>query len=178
MLECEAATTTGLLRYDYAREARPLIEANAKAARHRKGRENPDFDRFVSAAIADRHAVGMRIHFQRKRNAAKKEEANDYFRIRAMQPAGFPDKDDVVSDIFEAMLNGSLKREYVRARVQTYITAHNRMFPTKYAKFGNSPLVSLDEVLFEDGSMTRGDTVTRGLWDRQWLKAHARRLRR
>jgi hypothetical protein len=50
-------------------------------------------------------------------------------------------------------------------RVQSYITQHNRMFPTKYAKFGNSPLVSLDEVMFEDGTTTRGDTVSRGLWD-------------
>ena len=63
------------------------------------------------------------------------------------------------------MFDGSLKREDVKARIQTYITAHNRMFPTKYAKFGDSPLVSLDEVLFEDGSMTRGDTISRSLWD-------------
>jgi hypothetical protein len=39
------------------------------------------------------------------------------------------------------------------------------MYPTKYAKFGNSPLVSLDEVLFDDGNTTRGDTVSRGLWE-------------
>ena len=58
-----------------------------------------------------------------------------------------------------------LRREDVRARVQTYITAHNRMFPTNFAKFGNGPLVSLDQVLFEDGSMTRGDTISHGLWD-------------
>jgi hypothetical protein len=59
----------------------------------------------------------------------------------------------------------SLRREDVRARVKQFIAAHNRMYPTKYAKFGDSPLVSLDEVLFEDGSTTRGDTVSRGLWD-------------
>jgi hypothetical protein len=82
-----------------------------------------------------------------------------------MLPASFPDKDDVVGDIFEAMLDGSLRREDVKARVQTYIAAHNRMFPTKYAKFGDSPLVSLDEVMFDNGSATRGDTVSRGLWD-------------
>ena len=57
------------------------------------------------------------------------------------------------------------KREEVKARVQAYIGAHNRMFPTKYAKFGDSPLVSLDEVLFDTGTTTRGDNVTRGLWD-------------
>jgi hypothetical protein len=82
-----------------------------------------------------------------------------------MLPAGFPDKDDVVGAIFEDLLTGSLKPEEVRARVHAYITAHNRMFPTKYAKFGDSLLVSLDEVLFEDGTATRGDTVSRGLWD-------------
>jgi hypothetical protein len=98
-------------------------------------------------------------------NEVKREETNDYYKIRAMLPVNFPGRDDVVSDIFEAMLDGSLSREDVRARVQTYITAQNRMFPTKYAKFGDSPLVSLDEVMFDNGSATRGDTVGHGLWD-------------
>jgi hypothetical protein len=39
------------------------------------------------------------------------------------------------------------------------------MLPIKHRKFGSARLVSLDEVLFEDGSATRGDTVSRGLWD-------------
>jgi hypothetical protein len=82
-----------------------------------------------------------------------------------MLPAGFPDKDDVVSDIFEALLDGSLQREGVKSRVSHYVAAHNRRYPTKYAKFGNSPLLSPDEVLFDDGATTRGDTVSRGLWD-------------
>jgi hypothetical protein len=62
------------------------------------------------------------------------------------------------------LLTGALKRDDVRSRVQTYVAAHNRMFPTKYAKFGDSRLLSLDEVLFDDGS-ARGDNVSRGLWD-------------
>jgi hypothetical protein len=82
-----------------------------------------------------------------------------------MLPVNFPGRDDVVSDIFEAMPDRSLRREDVKARVQSYITAHNRMFPTKYAKFGDSPLVSLDEVMFDNGTATRGNTVSRGLWD-------------
>jgi hypothetical protein len=65
---------------------------------------------------------------------------------------------------FEALLDGSLRREDVSARVKHYVAAHNRNFPTRFAKFGNSPLVSLDEVLFDAGATTRGDTVSRGLW--------------
>jgi hypothetical protein len=53
----------------------------------------------------------------------------------------------------------------LRTRVKVYIAEQNRPYPTKYAKFGDSPLVSLDEVLFDDGTATRGDTVSRGLWD-------------
>jgi hypothetical protein len=49
--------------------------------------------------------------------------------------------------------------------VRHYVSAHNRLFPTRFAKFGNSPLLSLDEVMFDDGTATRGDTITRGLWD-------------
>jgi hypothetical protein len=82
-----------------------------------------------------------------------------------MIPANFPDRDDIVSRIFEDLLSGSIRREDVRSRVKSYITEHNRMFPTKYAKFGDAMLVSLDERLFDDGTATRGDTVSRGLWD-------------
>lgn len=112
---------------------------------------------------ANRRAQHLR--YLRIRNEAKREENNDYYRILSIVPAHLPDRDDIVSNIVVDLLTGALKREDVRARVQTYVTAHSRMFPTKYARFGNSPLVSLDEVLFEDGTATRGDSVTRGLWD-------------
>jgi hypothetical protein len=82
-----------------------------------------------------------------------------------MIPEQNPHRDDIVARIFEDLLSGSLKREEVPARVKVYIAELNKLYPTKYAKFGNSLLLSLDEVLFEDGSMTRGDTVTSGFWD-------------
>jgi hypothetical protein len=42
----------------------------------------------------------------------------------------------------------------------------SRLAPIAKEKLGfDARLVSLDEVMFEDGSMTRGDTVSRGLWD-------------
>ena len=63
------------------------------------------------------------------------------------------------------LLNGSLEREEIPGRVKVYIAELNKLYPTQYRKFGDSLLVSLDEVLFEDGSTTRGDTVSRGLWD-------------
>jgi hypothetical protein len=44
----------------------------------------------------------------RKLNATKREELNGYHTIRAMLPAGFPDKDDIVNDIFERLLIGAL----------------------------------------------------------------------
>jgi len=50
------------------------------------------------------------------------------------------------------MLSGSLRREEVLARIKLYVTEFNRLYPTKYAKFGNSRLVTLDAVMFEDGS--------------------------
>jgi hypothetical protein len=162
--DVKAALKKGLTISAITKSGRPtrLLKHNA-LARHR--RENPDFDRFVSELIKNNVARGQVLRWQRIRSAAAREEANDYYKIRAMLPAALPDKDDVVSAVFEDLLTGALKREDVKARLQTYIVANNRLFPTKYAKFGNSPLVSLDEVMFEDGSMTRGDTVSRGLWD-------------
>jgi hypothetical protein len=92
--------------------------------RYRK--ENPGFDEFVSTAIADSLIVGQRLRYQRKKNARKRDEINDYQRIRAMLPSGFPDKDDVVSAIFEDLLTGSLRREDVKERVRTF-NADNRV---------------------------------------------------
>ena len=50
-------------------------------------------------------------------------------------------------------------------RLKHYIKEHDRMFPTKYRRFGDSLLVSLDGALFDDGLTTTGDRVSRGLWD-------------
>jgi hypothetical protein len=67
--------------------------------------------------------------------------------------------------MFEDMLSGLLKREDVPSRIKNYVAEFNRLYPTKYAKFGDSSLVSLDEVLFDGGLATRGDNVSRELWD-------------
>jgi hypothetical protein len=82
-----------------------LIITSFKIIR-RYRQENPDFNQFVVAAISDSLVVGQRIRHQRRLNAAKREEANDYHGIRAMLPASFPDKDDVVRAIFEDLLTG------------------------------------------------------------------------
>jgi hypothetical protein len=113
----------------------------------------------------DANSRGQRLRRLRIENEAKRGQANDYRNILAMVPRGFPGRDDVVSAIFEDLLTGALKRNDVRDRIQTYVAAHNRMFPTKYTKFGDAPLLSLDEVMYDDGTATRGDAVSRGLWD-------------
>jgi hypothetical protein len=104
-------------------------------------RENPEFDRFVADAIKNNNSIGQQIRHARERTrmqtARARDETNDYHKILAMLPLGFPDRDDVVSAVFEDLLTGTLKREDVKARLRSYIVAHNRMFPTKYAKFGN-----------------------------------------
>jgi hypothetical protein len=127
--------------------------------------ENPQINELFLQNRTSANSRGQALRHLRAKNAAKREESNDYHKLRAMLPPSFPDKDDVVSAIFEDILTGKLNREDVGARIRTYVAAHNRMFPTNFAKFGDSRLVSLDEVMFEGGSTTRGDTVSRGLWD-------------
>jgi len=114
-------------------------------ARHR--RENPEFNRLVLDVIEGSNRRAQLRRHQRARNNAVRDQNNDYYKILAMLPASYPGKDDVVSVIFEDLLTGRLKRDEVKARVQTYIAAHNRMFPTKFARFGDSLVVSLDEVM-------------------------------
>jgi hypothetical protein len=142
--------------------------ANSQKFYHHR-RVDPEFNRFVLAHVADSMSVGQQIRWRRfkarAQTTAARTETNDYHAIRAMIPANFPDRDDIVSRIFEDILSGAIRREDVRSRVRNYITEHNRMFPTNFAKFGDARLVSLDEAMFEDGSTTRGDTVSRGLWE-------------
>jgi hypothetical protein len=130
-------------------------------------RLNPAFDRFVISATANNNSKAQLRRWRplEERTRIIRDQNNDYRKILAMLPANFPDKDDVISDIFEALSNGSLQRTDVGARVKHYVTAHYRMFPTNFAKFGDARLVSLDEVLFEGGTMTRGDNVSQSLWD-------------
>jgi hypothetical protein len=108
---------------------RSLVIVSFKVLK-RYRQENPDFDRFVMHAIADSNIVGQGIRWLRVRTRirtmAAREEANDYRRLLAMLPAYFPGKDAVVSLIIEDLLTGALKREDVRARLQTYISAAGR----------------------------------------------------
>jgi hypothetical protein len=143
-----------------------LIKHNTFA---RFRRVSPEFDQFVSVTAPGNRIRAMRLLIKRRathrHSQAVRKEQNDYQTIMAMLPPSFPDKGDVVARIFEDLLTGALKREDVRARVKVYIAEHNRLFPTKYAKFGDSALLSLDAVLFEGGITTRGDTVSQGLWE-------------
>jgi hypothetical protein len=136
---------------------------------YQQRRLDPEFDKLVDLHIADSRVTGQTVRWCRTRThirtTAAREEANDFRRILALLPGYILGRDDIAQDIFLAIFDGSLKREDLQSRVKWHIADHNKRFPTKYAKFGNSPLVSLDEVLFEDGSTTRGDTITRGLWD-------------
>jgi hypothetical protein len=127
--------------------------------------ENSYINGLVAKNRIDAIRRGQQLRRLQDKNEAIREQNNDYFKIRAMVPANLPDRDDIVSAIFEDLLSGVLVRGQVKSRVQTYIASHNRMFPTRYRKFGDSQLLSLDEVLFDDGTATRGDTVSRGLWD-------------
>jgi hypothetical protein len=79
--------------------------------------------------------------------------------------APIPERRAIVGHIFEDVLSGALMRADVPTRVRKYIAEFNREFPTKYRKFGDADLLSLDEVMFEDGTATRGDNVSQSLWD-------------
>jgi hypothetical protein len=132
-------------------------------------RLNPDFERFVLSATHDNNGRGQRRRYQpeRVRIQIVRDQNADFQKIVDMTPAYLPPdiRHDIAQSIFVALFEGSLQRDQVRARVRQFVLDHNRMFPTKYAKFGDSPLVSLDEVLFDDGTATRGDRVTGRLWD-------------
>jgi hypothetical protein len=129
--------------------------------RHRS--ENPDFDCFVRETIFNRgfrptQSVPLRTY-------RYEWKAGDDRVIFSMVPAWLEDRDDVVNDIMIALFEGTLDRQQVENYIARFVRARLRDFPKKYARFGSSPLLSLDEALFDEGSGTRGDNVSRGLWD-------------
>lgn len=62
-------------------------------------RENPEFDRYVAATIVGSNSRGQQIRYARERTririAARREEANDYQKIRSMVPGYFPEPDEI-----------------------------------------------------------------------------------
>jgi hypothetical protein len=146
---------------------RPVIVNSTRFYNARKA--DPEFDLFVRQQIVGSNGRAQRLRQSlsrtHKATSEQREQANEYRAIRAMFPAWMPDPDELVSRIFEDMLSGSLERDDVPNRIRFYTQEREKLFPTKFRKFGDGLLVSLDEQLFDDGTVTRGDTVSRGLWD-------------
>jgi hypothetical protein len=146
---------------------RPVIVNSTRFYNARKA--DPEFDFFVRQQIAGSNARAQQLRHSlsraHKATSEQREQANEYRSIRAMFPAWMPDPDELVSRIFEDMLSGALDRAEVPKRIRFYTQEREKLFPTKFRKFGDAMLVSLDEQLFDDGTATRGDTVSRGLWD-------------
>ena len=130
---------------------------------------NSKFDDFVLSATARSNSKAQQRRYDpgRASIATRRDETNDFYKILGMVPTRLPShvRDDIAQSIVLALLEGLLQRDQVSDRVQQFVRDQDRMFPTKFAKFGDSALVSLDEVVFDGGTSTRGDTVSRGLWD-------------
>jgi hypothetical protein len=145
--------------------------ADARDLRHARASDSA-FDKFLTQAMVGNKRRGQQLRWSRSRarvaRAKSEQDARDYFAIQAMVPAWVPrqNKFDVVNSVAEDFWGGRIDRDGLRARVAHYVNdINNNLHPVKFAKFGDSPLVSLDEALFVDGSTTRGDTISRGLWD-------------
>lgn len=108
-------------------------------------RRNPQIDALAQSIISTAHVRSQKVRWTRVRNAEIRDSNNDYYKIRGMIPESNPHRDDIVDRMFEDMLSGSLKREEVPSRIKNYVAEFNRMFPTKYAKFGDGQLLSLDQ---------------------------------
>jgi hypothetical protein len=132
---------------------------------YQQRRLDPEFNRLVLDAIEKRIGTSNPVLAVAAGTFKYEWDPGDPQLIRDMLPQYFPDKDVVINEVIVSLLEGRLDRSQIGEKLRWYVKAHYRTFPTNFAKFGNSRLVSLDEVMFEDGTTTRGDTVSRGLWD-------------
>lgn len=138
---------------------RKIMSADAFYAERRR---DPTLDLFVRQALI---GINSRTQQIRKRKTAilrvRTREQNftqDYYRIRAMLPAAFPGRDDVVQSIFEEILAKTLRMEDVPARLAALKREHNRMFPTTFAPR------SLDAPAWRDSPTPLIETISEGMW--------------
>jgi hypothetical protein len=128
---------------------------------------NQTFDRFVTSVTANSNSKAQQRRNQpnKARATTLRAEANDFHTIVSMVPAHFgPDvRDDIAQSIMVALLEGSLQRDQVKARVQQFVTAHNRE-ANKYG-VGKYGLRSIDAPVFADGPASLLDRTASGLWD-------------
>jgi hypothetical protein len=113
----------GIMRPEVAKKVEAILRTGAPISRFTKGGtksylvqhktftrfryENPHIDQLVLSNLRDENSRDQLLRWQRVRNATVRDQNNDYYKILAMLPANFPGRDDVVGDIFEALLNGS-----------------------------------------------------------------------
>lgn len=145
---------------------------------------NPDFDEFVREATTKNRTTN---HLRRYPSVRRRRElvvprvslrgptltgviagpSHEIFTVvdRAVpRNLDFETRKEVMSEMMLAILEGKLTLEEAPRRYREFLRITNRMFPTQYAKFGNSLLLSLDEAMFDNGGGRRGDNVTHNLW--------------
>ncbi|MBP1065329.1 hypothetical protein JOE51_006796 [Bradyrhizobium japonicum] len=133
---------------------------------YRYRRANPEFNQFVLDTIENRVCLRSPVLAVAPGTFRYEWDPADAHLIPAMLPETFPGKNDVVQSIFVELIEGRLDRGRLEQHIKWFVKDYLRQHPGKYAKFGNSLMVSLDEAIFEDGRrVTRGDNVVRGLWD-------------
>jgi hypothetical protein len=132
------------------------------AAFYRHRYENPEFNQLVRGEIEKRIRSSNPVLAVAAGTFKYEWDPGDHQLIRSMLPQYFQEKDVVINEVIISLLEGRLDRTQIAHRIQWYVSDYNR---ARYAKFGNNKLFSLDERLFDDGRATRGDTVSRGLWD-------------
>ncbi len=83
-----------------------------------------------------------------------------FTQIRDAVPKSLPGeiREEAIARMALAWTEGNLRPRDIPARVDEFIRKHFRAF----SKYGP---MSLDAKLFDDGTVTLGDTITRGFWD-------------
>jgi hypothetical protein len=124
---------------------------------------NPKLGDRIKALAEKNRVTSFKQKIERNRRAAApvlfRNNGSDVFQAiqRATASIGEWERGDVMSLMFIAVAEGRLLPRDAARRMPEFLREHRRQF----GKFGP---VSLDRPLFDDGSVTLGDTITTGLW--------------
>lgn len=104
------------------------------ASVNRARREHPDFGAFVAQAIVGSHSRGQVRRAQRVMIVRRRQEAADYEMIRAMVPRYLPIRDEIVSAIYLALLEGEITRDEVPKRIDHFRRLVNQEGPARHVR--------------------------------------------
>lgn len=159
----KARTPEAQARHNACRRARQLADPEAYREQMRAKRKlerDPEGERARRREISKRwrldhpeRSAAIQAAYDIKRAAKKQARTPDFYKlVNSAVPKGYPQdvRDDIVSSVMLAALEGRVKPKNIKQEVKHYITAHYRMFDQHKTISINAPIPGTEKLSMID----------------------------